>query len=88
MIVLIRQIETHVLTPLLLGRALSLHPLLTVVAILTGTVLVGITGALVAVPILAMVNTALLHMLARRDQRYRAGLEDAANAIPTQDVPT
>jgi predicted PurR-regulated permease PerM len=53
----VQQLEGHVLQPLLLGRAVSVHPLAVVLAIATGVLLAGIVGALVAVPIVAVANT-------------------------------
>jgi len=53
----VQQLESYVLQPLLLGRAVELHPLAVVSAITTGIVLAGIVGGLLAVPLLAMVVT-------------------------------
>lgn len=55
----VQQLEGHVLQPLLLGRAVSLHPLAVVLAVAAGVVVAGIVGALLAVPLLAVVNTAI-----------------------------
>ncbi|MGW0040313.1 AI-2E family transporter [Rhodococcus sp. NPDC003348] len=60
----IMQLEGHVLQPLLLGRAVRLHPLAVVLAITTGIVLAGIVGGLLAVPIVAVLNTAIRSLLA------------------------
>lgn len=48
------QIEHHLLQPLLMGRVLSIHGLAILLALATGTVLAGIIGALLAVPITAV----------------------------------
>lgn len=56
-VLLVQQIEGHVLQPFLLGRAVSVHPLAVVLAIATGSLLAGIIGALVAVPIVAVANS-------------------------------
>lgn len=53
----VQQLESYVLQPLLLGRAVELHPLAVVSAITTGIVLAGIVGGVLAVPLLAMVVT-------------------------------
>lgn len=53
----VQQLEGHVLQPLLLGRAIKVHPLAVVFGIATGVLLAGIVGALIAVPIVAVVNT-------------------------------
>ena len=47
------QLETHVLSPLILGRSTELHPAAVIVAILLGASLGGIWGALLAVPLAA-----------------------------------
>lgn len=55
-VIAVQQIEAHLLQPLVLGRAVHLHPLSVVLAITTGAILAGIPGALVAVPIAAVIN--------------------------------
>lgn len=65
----VQQLEGHVLQPLIMGRAVSVHPLAVIIAIATGVVLAGIVGALVAVPILAVLNTGIRHLAAW--QRHR-----------------
>jgi len=55
----VMQLESHVLQPLLLGRAVALHPLAVVLAIGTGLYVWGIAGALLAVPLLAVLNAGI-----------------------------
>lgn len=55
----VQQLEGNVLQPLLIGRAVKLHPLAVVLAISVGVVVAGIVGALLAVPLMAMVNSAV-----------------------------
>jgi putative heme transporter len=62
----VQQLEGHVLQPVIMGRAVAIHPLAVIMAIATGAVLAGIVGALVAVPIVAVLNTAVRHLAARR----------------------
>jgi predicted PurR-regulated permease PerM len=62
----VQQLEGHVLQPAIMGKAVALHPLAVIVAIATGLVLAGIIGALVAVPIVAVLNTGIRHLAARR----------------------
>lgn len=59
LIVAVQQLEAHVLQPLLMGRAVSIHPLAIVLALATGGVLGGIVGALLSVPVLAVLNSAI-----------------------------
>ncbi|MCV7225690.1 AI-2E family transporter [Mycolicibacterium komossense] len=64
LIVAVQQLEAHILQPLVMGRAVSLHPLAVVLGIAGGGVLAGIVGALLAVPAIAFVNSALRVLLA------------------------
>ncbi|MDF2829656.1 MAG: hypothetical protein K0R01_2939 [Mycobacterium sp.] len=64
LIIAVQQLEAHVLQPLVMGRAVSIHPLAVVLAIATGGVLAGIVGALLAVPIVAFLNSAVRVLLA------------------------
>ncbi len=59
LVIAVQQLEGHVLQPLVMGRAVSVHPLAVVLAIAAGGVLAGIVGALLAVPILAFLNSAV-----------------------------
>ncbi|MFI6430533.1 AI-2E family transporter [Rhodococcus oryzae] len=78
----IMQLEGHVLQPLLLGRAVRLHPLAVVLAITTGIVLAGIVGGLLAVPIVAVLNTAIRSLLASDQEEVPEEVEVADPRIP------
>jgi predicted PurR-regulated permease PerM len=58
-IIAVQQIEGHVLYPVVVGRALSLHPVAVVISVALGTVLLGIVGAFVAVPVAAVAGRVL-----------------------------
>ena len=58
------QLESHVLQPLVMGRAVAVHPLAVVLAIAGGGVLAGIVGALLAVPVVAVLNSAIRVLVA------------------------
>ena len=60
----VQQLESHVLQPLVMGRAVAVHPLAVVLAITSGGVLAGIVGALLAVPVVAVLNSAVRVLLA------------------------
>ena len=64
LLIVINQLEAHLLQPLVMGRAVSIHPLAVVLAIATGGVLAGIPGALLAVPTVAFLNNAVQVLLA------------------------
>jgi putative heme transporter len=70
------QIEAHVLQPLVVGRYVRIHPLAVVLALTSGALLFGIFGAIVAVPLVAGVNSAVR---AARDQPTEGGV------IPSPD---
>ncbi len=65
LIIAVQQLEGHVLQPLVMGRAVSIHPLAVVLAIAAGAVLAGIVGALLAVPTVAFLNSAVRVLAAR-----------------------
>ena len=66
-VVAVMQLESHVLQPLLLGRAVKLHPLAVVLAIAAGLLTAGIAGALLAVPLLAVLNSGIRSLLSDAD---------------------
>jgi putative heme transporter len=68
LIIAVQQVEGHVLQPLVMGRAVSIHPLAVVLAIAAGGVLAGIVGALLAVPTVAFLNSAVRVLLAREPE--------------------
>lgn len=52
-VVLVNQLEGNLLQPVLMGRTLQLHGLVILIGLTAGTVLAGITGAVISVPLLA-----------------------------------
>ncbi len=52
-VVAVNQLEGDLLAPVVLGNAVSLHPLAVLLAIATGFILAGVLGALLSVPLLA-----------------------------------
>ncbi|MFZ1286114.1 MAG: AI-2E family transporter [Candidatus Phosphoribacter sp.] len=63
-VIAVQQLESHVLQPFLLGRAVSVHPLAIILAIAVGVVVAGVVGALVAVPLAAVLNAVVKHLVA------------------------
>ena len=55
----VQQLEGHILQPVVMGHSVHLHPLAIVLTVAAGSTLAGIPGAIVAVPIAAIANTAL-----------------------------
>ena len=90
LIIAVQQLEAHVLQPLVMGRAVSIHPLAIVLAIATGGVLAGIVGALLAVPLLAFLNSAIRVLIASDPAAEAAELQAGDDALimrATPDVP-
>ena len=75
-VLVVQQIETHVLQPFLMGRAVALHPLAVIAAVATGSFLLGIVGALFAVPVLALANSVV---------RYYGG-DDTVPSLGTEPM--
>jgi predicted PurR-regulated permease PerM len=61
-VLLVQQVEGHVLQPLIMGTAVKVHPLGVVIAVTTGSLLAGIAGALFAVPVAAVANVMILYV--------------------------
>jgi len=55
-VILVQQLEGHVLQPFVMGNAVKVHPLAVVLAVATGGLIGGIPGALFAVPVVATFN--------------------------------
>jgi predicted PurR-regulated permease PerM len=52
------QLEGHLLQPQVVGRAVRLHPLAVILSLAVGSVVAGIPGAVVAVPVVAVITRA------------------------------
>ena len=68
-VIAVMQLESHVLQPILLGRAVQLHPLAVVLGVAAGVVVAGITGAMLAVPTIAMLS-AIVRSLHSSDEPH------------------
>ncbi|MFB6892994.1 AI-2E family transporter [Kitasatospora sp. NPDC056327] len=66
-LIAVQQIEGHVLQPLILGRAVRVHPLGVVLGVAAGSIIGGIGGAIVAVPLIAVTNTVVTHLRRRNE---------------------
>jgi predicted PurR-regulated permease PerM len=83
----VQQLEGHVLQPFVMGRAVALHPLAVILVLTAGIVIAGIVGGLIAVPILAVLNTAVRSLAtSRRSLAPRTGPPGTARlAEPGED---
>ncbi|MGV0635721.1 AI-2E family transporter [Mycolicibacillus trivialis] len=64
----VNQLESHVLQPLVMGRAVAIHPLAVVLGISAGALLAGIVGALLAVPVIAFFDRAIRVLIAPAEE--------------------
>jgi putative heme transporter len=84
-VIAVMQLESHVLQPLLLGRAVKLHPLAVVLSIATGLLVGGIAGALLAVPLLAVLNSGIRSLMSPADEHVDP--EDVHTSEPEETGP-
>ncbi|MGW3077298.1 MULTISPECIES: AI-2E family transporter [unclassified Kitasatospora] len=90
-LVVVMQVESHILQPLILGRAVRVHPLGVVLGVAAGGIIGGIGGAVVAVPLIAVTNTVVAHLRRRNEagQAVFTALEAAREAAErTAAAPT
>ncbi|BCJ26644.1 AI-2E family transporter [Actinocatenispora sera] len=79
----VQQLEGHILQPLIMGRAVAVHPLGVILGITGGIAIGGIFGGLIAVPFIAVMNTAIRHLVARQRHRADPPTEEAEAALPS-----
>jgi predicted PurR-regulated permease PerM len=92
---LYQQVENHLLQPLIFARTVKLNPLTVIVAILVGVELLGVLGALLAIPVAGMIQVVLRDVWDHRrgrlkeeptvgqERRPAAAPDDAGSAEPT-----
>ena len=76
-VIIVQQVESHVLQPFLMGHFVAVHPLAIILAIAAGISVSGIVGALVAVPLVACLNGIVRHLAAEAGEPLQPdGLPD------------
>ncbi|WP_075982402.1 AI-2E family transporter [Bacillus massilinigeriensis] len=60
-IILLQFMEGNIVSPLIMGKSLHMHPLMIMFALLSGGQVGGILGMILAVPILAIIKVGMLH---------------------------
>jgi putative heme transporter len=84
----VQQLEGHVLQPLVLGRAVRVHPLAIILAVTAGGLIAGIGGAVVAVPIVAVVKSVVAYYARDRHARTVPELTAEDMSQAARDVQT
>ncbi|MDO5501836.1 MAG: AI-2E family transporter [Actinomycetia bacterium] len=64
-VVAVQQVESDVLSPVLMGKAVDVHPLAVLLGVAGAVYTLGLVGALFAVPVLAMINTVAKYLTGR-----------------------
>ncbi|HEY5487437.1 MAG TPA: AI-2E family transporter [Candidatus Limnocylindrales bacterium] len=79
--IVLRQLEDQVVMPLVIGRAVHLHPVVTIFAVLVGLSAWGVLGGLLAVPVAAALNVTLHELFPEETAiaRDEAGPRDDGN---------
>lgn len=78
-VVLVNQLEGNLLQPVIMGRSLSLHPLVILLALTAGTILGGILGAILSTPTASVVWSAI--------KAWKPPSEAPEDDIPADEVP-
>ena len=66
-ILVVQQVESNVFQPIVVGRAIQVHPLAVLLGVTAGAVLGGIIGAMVAAPTVAVAGAVLRFLRERSD---------------------
>ncbi|MET0468945.1 MAG: AI-2E family transporter [Aeromicrobium sp.] len=80
-VIVVQQVESHVLQPFLMGRLVAVHPLAIIFAIAAGITVAGVVGALIAVPLAACLNGVVRHLVDIA-QEYQDEPEDDVGMEP------
>jgi putative heme transporter len=84
LIITVQQLEGNVLEPLILSHVVRLHPLAVVLAVTTGAITLGVLGAFLAVPAVA-IAVHVIHLL--RDPELDEAQQDADTTDNESGLP-
>jgi predicted PurR-regulated permease PerM len=79
--VVIQQLEAHVIAPRIIGHAVGVHPIVAILAVLLGSQLDGIFGALVAVPV-----AGISYVMAQAVYAYATDQHQVVTVVPRQPI--
>jgi putative heme transporter len=85
--ILIQEIEGNLVEPLVMSRAVKIDPLLVIVAVLIGIDLLGIIGAILAVPVAAGIQVVFVEVVAPAIRRITSGQEASPAAKEKKTGP-
>jgi predicted PurR-regulated permease PerM len=85
-IIVWQRIEDYIVQPLVYGRALNVNPIVTIVAVLVGASLLGVLGALIAIPTAAAMQILLVDWWQMRRAGTRESAQDRPGAATLADA--
>jgi predicted PurR-regulated permease PerM len=85
--VILRQVEDQLVMPIVVGRAVHVHPLVTIFAVLTGERIAGVLGMILAVPIAAAVKVVLDQAYPRQVSTIVLPSEGVVTPVPEVVIP-
>ncbi|MFI5225567.1 MAG: AI-2E family transporter [Candidatus Limnocylindrales bacterium] len=86
--VILRQVEDQLVMPLVIGRAVHLHPVVTIFAVLVGLSAFGILGGLLGVPVAAALNVAFRELYPTESADAKAPEGPTASREVTMEPPS
>jgi predicted PurR-regulated permease PerM len=86
--VILRQVEDQLVMPIIVGRAVHVHPLVTIFAVLTGEKIAGVLGMILAVPIAATIKVVLDYAYPPQMPHIELPREAAASIEPIPEIIT
>jgi len=84
--VVYQQLENNLLQPLIYGRSVKLHPLAVFLAVLVGGELLGILGALLAIPVAEMIRILIAEYFATRARIQGGTIHSTDESAPVAQV--
>ena len=85
--VLIQEVEGHILVPVIMGSRFRVHPLVVIFAILAGGEIHGITGMLIAIPLIPLIKETWLFFRPRLQFEGWCAAVTGADRAPAGTAP-
>jgi predicted PurR-regulated permease PerM len=85
--ILYQQLENHLIQPQIQKRTVNVHPFVTIVAVLFGATLLGVLGAIVAIPVAASIQILLREYVDLRTMSFKAQAPEPPPAPPPPMPP-
>jgi hypothetical protein len=90
-LLVVQQIDNHIISPNMIGRTVRLHPVTVMLGLLVGGTLLGLWGMLLAIPVIATVKILILHAWdtrmtwpPRSSGEQRRPVDRDLEAVPTE----